>query len=298
MSPALPADGLEAMEAVVDRALVAGHAGDLRVLGYGEISLVIAWEHQGRRFACKRLPPFPSQEAFTAYRASVDAYIDALQQRGIHPVETAVQQVRRSDGLMTAYCVQEILPDGSLLTDHMQTCCAEESLGLYARILDALEGCITDRLGIDSQLSNWALVDGELLYLDTSTPMMRDDQGREVLDTDIFLASLPWALRGLVRRFLLRSILDKYYDVRGAALDLVGNLTKERLEPLLQPFMELANDRIEPDLTPAEIASYYRWDARMWRLLQFLRQLDRFWQRRLLRRTYPFLLPERIERHV
>ena len=298
MNPALPADSLAAMEAAVDRALSAGHAGDLRVLGYGEISLVIAWEHDGRWRACKRLPPLPSAEAMASYRASMDAYLVALRQHGIRPLETAVQRVRRPDGLVTGYCVQDILPDGALLTERMQHCSEEESLSLFARVLDALQGSITDRLGVDSQLSNWAVVDGELLYLDTSTPMMRDDQGQEILDTDIFLASLPWALRGLVQRFLLRSILDKYYDVRGAALDIVGNLTKERLDPLLVPFLEMVNDRIEPALTVGEVDSYYRGDARMWALLQFLRQLDRFWQRRLRRRTYPFLLPERIERHV
>lgn len=298
MSPALPEDALEAMESAVDRALDAADPGDLTVLGYGEISLVIAWEHGGRRRACKRLPPFPTDDAFETYRGSVASYLDALRARGADPVATAVQRVRRPDGLMTGYCVQEILPDGALLPDRMRTCTEDQALALYGRVLDTLQGCITDRLGMDSQLSNWAEVDGELLYLDTSTPMMRDGRGDELLDTDIFLASLPWALRGLVHRFLLRSILDKYYDVRGAILDIVGNLTKERLGHLLPAFLELANERVEPALTPDEAADYYRWDARMWSLLQFLRRLDRFWQRRLRRRTYPFLLPERVERHV
>jgi hypothetical protein len=40
----------------------------------------------------------------------------------------------------------------------------------------------------------------------------------------------------------------------------------------------------------------YRSDARMWSLMQSVRRADRWWQRRVRRRQYGFLLPEGIER--
>ena len=47
-----------------------------------------------------------------------------------------------------------------------------------------------------------------------------------------------------------------------------------------------------------EVDRYYESDAYLWEFLQRLRRADRFWQRRVRRRTYQFLLPGRIERNV
>jgi uncharacterized protein (DUF2236 family) len=107
---------------------------------------------------------------------------------------------------------------------------------------------------------------------------------------------VPWALRGAVRRFALGAILDKYYDRRGALLDLAGNLHKERLAQLLPEVLEAANRVVEPPITDEEAERYYRDDARMWELLQRLRRADRWWQRTVRRRRYPFLLPGSIAR--
>jgi hypothetical protein len=53
---------------------------------------------------------------------------------------------------------------------------------------------------------------------------------------------------------------------------------------------------VEPPISAAETERYCRDDARMWDLLQRLRRADRWWQRTVRRRPYPFLLPPRIER--
>jgi hypothetical protein len=109
---------------------------------------------------------------------------------------------------------------------------------------------------------------------------------------------LPWALRGTVRRFLLQSILDKYYSPRGVLVDLLGNLIKEGVSRWLGLGLEIVNTKIEPAIDEAEVRRYYREDAGMWALLQRLRRMDRMWQRRVRRRQYPFLLPGKVERHV
>jgi hypothetical protein len=128
--------------------------------------------------------------------------------------------------------------------------------------------------------------------------MMRDEEGLEALDTELFLASLPWALRGLVRRLLLRSILDTYYRPREVLRDLLANLIKEGIADRLALGLEIVNQRISPAIDEGEVRRYYRDDARMWVFLQRLRRIDRGWQRRLRRRQYPFLLPGKVERHV
>ena len=110
------------------------------------------------------------------------------------------------------------------------------------------------------------------------------------------MAALPWLMRPVVRRFLIRDILDKYYQLRGVVLDFLGNLYKERLDRLTAPLLDIANRSVDPPILADEPARYYRGDKRLWALLLRARRLDRAWQRRVRRRPYPFLLPGRIER--
>jgi hypothetical protein len=105
-------------------------------------------------------------------------------------------------------------------------------------------------------------------------------------------------MRSVVRRFLLGTILDKYYDARSVALDFMGNLHKEALTRLIDPLLVVANENVSPAITKEEVAKYYRSDAMLWEILQRLRHVDRLWQRRVRRRQYPFLLPGKIERNV
>ena len=163
-------------------------------------------------------------------------------------------------------------------------------------IVDIALGVVEETLGLDAQLSNWALVDDHLAYFDVTTPLLADPGGAQRLDTEIFLASLPWALRTPVRRFVLPGIVERYHRPRSVVLDLAANLIKEGLEEWIDTVLVAAGNRLDPVLTEAEVRSDYRSDARTWALLQAVRRVDRTWQQRVRRRTYPFLLPERIER--
>ena len=49
-------------------------------------------------------------------------------------------------------------------------------------------------------------------------------------------------------------------------------------------------------ISEEEVRRYYRSDARLWEALLRLRRLDRAWCRHVRRRTYPFLLPAKVER--
>jgi hypothetical protein len=60
--------------------------------------------------------------------------------------------------------------------------------------------------------------------------------------------------------------------------------------------IEAVNRTVEAEITEDEVRRYYRSDARLWELMLRLRRADRWWQRRIRRRTYPFLLPGHIER--
>jgi hypothetical protein len=291
---------LASLEARVERALECADAspGDLTVLGYGEISTVLLLDACGARFAAKRLPPFADAAQLASYRGCLDDYLATLDRLGVRVVPTVLLELARDPGSRVGYVVQPVLPAESLLTAVLARASEPDAVALFERMADAVGRAAGPRVGLDGQVSNWAVVDDGLAYLDVTTPMLRDEAGAERLDTELFLASLPWALRGPVRRFLLAEILDKYYEPRGIVLDALANLYKERLERLLPALVEEMEARFTPAITLDEVRRTYVADARMWLLLQRLRRLDRAWHRRIRRRTYPFLLPGRIERHV
>ncbi len=284
---------LAALDAAIERALDTGDESDLDVIGYGEISSVVAFEGH----ACKRLPLFENQERVDAYRDAVERYLETLSARGVMPVDTRVGQLARDDGRIAVYCIQPILPAERLAVRYLTDTDERGAVALFDAVLECILGAVGGLLGLDAQLSNWVVDDdGGVRYLDVTTPMIRRDDGSEMLDTDLFLSSLPWIMRGFVRRFMLADILGKYYDPRGAVVDLLGNLHKERLERYIPVFIERANRVLDCPIEEKQVRKYYASDKRTWAGLLFLRRLDRAWQRRIRRRQYPFLLPGRIER--
>lgn len=291
----LPHDALLQLEATIGDAFATGDESQLQVLGYGEISSVVAWEAHGQRYACKRLPPFRDARDAERYRQTFDAYVTALRARGLALAESVLQTITRDDGSVVLWCAQPVLSAGTLLPAYLKRCNRAEAIAAFRQLADRVVGCVDGRLGLDGQVSNWALADARLIYFDVTTPLMRDERGREQLDVRLFMASLPWVVRGL-GRFVLKPVVNKYYEQRGVLLDVVGNLYKERLTSLLPEFIHRANAYVAPPLTTDEVETYYARDARVWAGLQRLRRIDRFWQRKVRRRPYPFLLPGDISR--
>jgi hypothetical protein len=286
-------EALVDLERKVADALVTDDRSGIDVLGYGEISTVLRLTVDEQSYACKRLPPFPAA-AIDRYRAACTAYLVALGERGIRTASSTIEIVATQHGPVV-YCVQPI--EDRLLVDHLRDADPDEVIALAARLVAAISEVTDERLGIDAQISNWALdTDDDFVYLDVTTPLIRDKAGEEMLDTDLFLASLPALLRPVVRRLLLHEILSHYYEARAALVDLIGNLKKERLEVAIPPFLKAANRVVDPPITKKEIDHYYRNDALMWEVLQRLRRTDRWWQRTLRKRSYPFLLPGKVDR--
>lgn len=294
-SEPLAAAELQAVEASFRDALAGSGHGRLRVLGYGEISTVVAVESASGGLALKRLPPFDGEERFRTYRALFEEYLEELRSAGLDVVPSRLQSVSTDDALV-GYCVQPILPATALGPRLLAEAGAEEAVELATEIVERILRTVTPQRGLDGQLSNWAKVDGEWLYLDVTTPLLRDGDGADRLDAELFLASLPAVLRGVARRFLLRSITGTYFDPRQVVVDFLANLVKERLARLLPALVEAVRARLRPAVREEEVLSYYRRDARLWAALLALRRLDRFWQRKVRRRPYPFLLPGRVER--
>lgn len=289
---------LIALDAAVTRAFSTGDASGLEVLGYGEISAVIAWPCDGRSWACKRLPPFPSRADADRYAALFDEYLETLRARGVEVVPSTLQRLARDDGKVVIYCVQPLLPAGQLAVRVLERSGAAEARALFETVLGRIVAAVSPEVGLDGQLSNWVVAGDAVAMLDVTTPMLKDAAGRNRLDMELFLAAVPPPVRPLFRRYVVPSVVDKYHDPRGVTLDLIANLIKEGLESHIGPFLEIANRRLSQPIDAAEVKRYYAGDARVWTVWQALRRADRFVRLRLLGQPYPFLLPGRIERHA
>lgn len=292
----ISAQTLAAVEQQVQHALTTGDEDGLQVLGYGEISTVLRVATPEGDFACKRLPRFATPEHFRRFAESLKRYLGALAPADVHVVPTELLSVEADRGGLIAYCVQPTLPVETLAPKMLVRASEAEGAALIERIFGAVRGAVSPRLGLDAQLSNWAVVDGKLLYLDITTPLHRDERGRDGLDYGIFVASLPWFMRGVLARFVAPGIAAKYFDRRQVLRDFVANLYKERLEKWVPVALECANPHVDQPITEPEVRKYYRSDAQMWAILQRLRRMDRAWQRHVRRRQYPFLLPGDIAR--
>ena len=288
-------DELRALDSLVDEALKSGREKLLPTLGYGEISLVLGWPQEAPRYACKRMPAFPSQAAFESYARTLGDYVAALEAAGMDVVPTEMRGVDQAAGSVVGYVVQPILAADTLAPPILHAADPGDGHPLVEAIVAAAAGTVSPRIGLDAQLSNWTWDDGRLTYLDVSTPMLWDEAGVSRLDLEPLAQAYPAILRPLLRRFVAPRILDGYRDLRGVYLDLCGNLLKERLDLWLGAFLAAIAPRLTQPLTAEDVHRYYRSDARLWAVLLRLRRLDRAWRLRT-GRTYPFLLPGPIER--
>jgi hypothetical protein len=292
----LAAADLHELDAAMTRAFATGDVSGLAVLGYGEITTVVVCESGGVRYACKRLPPFATHDDADRYSALFAEYLAALEARGVRVVPSTLERLDADDGTLVIYCVQPVLPAGQLATRVIERSDDAQALRLFQTILERILGAAGPQVGLDGQLSNWMVEGDDVLFLDVTTPMLKDAQGRDRLDTELFLAAAPPPVRPLFRRFVVPDVITKYHDPRGAVLDLVANLIKEGLERHIAPFLRAANARLSSPIKASEVRRYYEDDARLWTLWQAMRRCDRFVRTRVLGKPYPFLLPGPIER--
>jgi hypothetical protein len=295
----------------------------IKILGYGEISIVfeiIGDETEGVAF--KRLPVFETEDQVTRH---VNAYMEynrlLKEDLGIEVPETDTAWFQSQDGKsIVLYCIQEKLPPvsmGNKIIHQVDVASTKQLVQLVMhalkRVWDFNKRQNVIQVGIDGQISNWSLAsfdpsmpqitpDGHLVYIDTTTPMFRTN-GVEAMDPTLFLKSAPGILRKSLMG-MLHEVVDRYYDWRLVANDLIANFYKEQLPGLVPDVIATVNDffttdAVEFDIKPFtldEIKSYYNHDKHIWQIFQGMRRMDRLVTTKLLRKKYNFYLPGKIKR--
>ena len=277
------------LDTAVDAAIARGRATGLRVLGFGEITLVLGWPPERPELAVKRLPVFHEPAGVEAYTALVADYTAALHERGVGVVDTAVRALSAPDGIHV-YLVQPFVPRERVLSVALASAAPARAERLLERLADAVCAAVDDGLGLDAQAGNWAVGDDDGLALfDVSTPLMRSPEGRDRLDMALFVSIYPPVLQPLLRR-VAHEIARPYHEPRAVLLDVASNLHKEQLDRCVPMLLAATAAHVGPPIDHAEVMRYFRRDRALWLLLQRLRRADRAWQRAVRRRPYPFLL--------
>ncbi len=290
-SRALEVD-VERLDATVEEAIRVGAPRGLRVLGYGEITLVIGWPTERPIVAVKRLPEFRDQERLDAYARLLDRYVQILRARGVPVVHTEIRAQPGSHGSVRAYLAQPLVPRQRHLNVILSDARGAQVQELLEAIVDHVHRCVDHDVGLDAQAANWWLEDGELACFDVSTPMLRDPDGHEQLDFSTFLEVYPWVARPVLAR-IAPGVMAQYHDPRTVLLDFASNLHKEGLDHCVPALLQAANTRLDHPFTATDVSRYFRQDKLLWALMQRLRLADRGWQRHVRHRPYPFLLPPR-----
>ncbi len=319
----IPLSLLEAFERGLDLLDPSASRIACQVLGYGEISTVFAIQVDGlRELAFKRLSCFQTVDELAPYLDTYMRYNHLLEnQVGLRLPPYGYATLKNGLGRPIVYIIQKRLEPASIGSQALHRLSAPEITGLFSQVLRELHKVWKFnrsggefQVGIDGQISNWAIAGYDpqrpvwipgtgLLYVDTSTPLMRR-YGVEQLNAELFLRSAPPYLVWILRLLYLQDVVTRYYDARKVIIDLVANLYKEQRPELVPGLIAAANAYIHGDgaelglaeITQKEVSDYYREDALIWRLYLGMRRFDRFMRKKVLRGEYPYILPGKIKR--
>jgi hypothetical protein len=281
----------------------------ITVLGYGEISLVFKInECDGVVF--KRMPLFRTKEDALQYAEKYMEYNGLLREAGLNlpPTDVSIVETPGRD-IVVLYIGQQIIPAESFAHNLIHEFSEEENQKLLERIVGEMlkvyaynrDQAPVRELALDSQLSNWALHDDELYYVDTSTPLYRKEGQEQILgNVDAVLESVPNGLRWIFRRVFIKDVIPRYYDERNVFVDISSNLNNERpdLIPLAVDVINTVNNGRWSPLTEDEVNKYYASDRKIWLIFLALRRMDRWVKTKLLSKRYEFTLPEKSSFHT
>jgi len=294
----------------------------IKVLGFGEISLVFEILNDSEHLAYKRIPIFDTEAQVKRHIWAYNAYCHLLDKKvGLNLPAYDVTWFRDDNGTIQFYCIQEKVAGESVGNRVIHILPKDEIFILVTLILREMKK-VWDYsrknpkidLGLDGQISNFAIINFDpknphvdlntkLYYFDTSTPMLRI-YNAEAMEAVLFLKSAPSFLRWLLKALFLEETVGRYYEWRKVAIDLIANFYKEQMPELIPQLIKLVNDFFAeeaPDfnitpITLEEVDKYYRSDKNMWEIFQSVRRFDRYLKTKIFKKKYEFYLPDKIKR--
>lgn len=275
---------LARLENKVQIALAQRDMGLLDVVGFGEFSVAFGF---GDHIA-KRSPTFtPAQ--FGEYKAMIGAYIEHLRAFGITTTATSVESVPRPDGRVTGYLVQPRHAKEAVGTTLLRTASPDADHPLIVQIGEHVTALRSDTIGIDAQVTNWALIDGRAEVFDFGTPIWVVPDGTSKMDMEPFLRMTPAPLRRIVAKAML-DLMKRFLDPTAVLVDAVAGLIREELDDWVNPAITTWSRQVGAPISEAQARASLKEDLRIIPPLKKAQQLQRMYVE-LRGGTYDFFIP-------
>ncbi|MGY1746510.1 DUF6206 family protein [Blastococcus sp. SYSU D00695] len=284
----LPA--LDEVEAVVRRAIDERRNDLVDVVGNGEFSLAMRWAVPGGQIVVKRIPPFFTVEGAEQYRRVTREYIAVIEASGVACLKTEVVQYERPEGGAVVYHCQPLLSPDQLVSNVLRSATPSADHPVVTAVVEAVGKVVRPHVAFDAQVSNWAWHEGQVWYLDLSTPFLLDESDDLQFPFDGFELEYPWFVRPVLARET-KKWLPHYTELEFVLYDLVALLHREGLQAWCRPFAEVIARLHGIDIDLERAAKNFASDARFYPVTHALRKLQRFWLQRTGRRYESLLTP-------
>lgn len=282
---------LHEVESAIALAIRGGGIGSLRLLGHGEISIVLAWPQASPTAALKRVPPFRNPGEAERYVSVCNGFFDTLRAVDVAVWPTELLTLVRTDGKAVVYHRQPIADTTQLGSNVLRAAPPASSHPLLDAIVDAAGRVCTPTVGFDVQLANWLWDGSTAIQLDFTSPFtLTADRKDMMYDARAFLQEYPLVLRPYLKHELTK-IIRRYTSAEGALADMVSNMLKEGLYDWVDPAVATINDRLGLSLQRSTAQAMLDEDRKFMPMVLKLKKAQRWWLHHTCR-SYEALLPD------
>lgn len=285
------------VEAAVSNAIRRRSTADLKLLGHGEISVVLAWPAEAPTAAVKRVPPFRDLARAQQYLDICDDFFATLRSANVGIWPTTLHIHERADGRAVVYHQQPIADVTQLGSNVLRAAAPADTHPLLDAITDAAGRVCSRTLGFDCQLANWLWDGTTATQIDFTSPFALTDTRDELLyDAHTFMQEYPLIVRPYIRKEFT-SLIRRFTTAEGALGDMVSNMMKEGLDHWVDPAIATINERLGKrglggNLRREKAQWMYDNDRKLLPKILKVKKAQRWWLTHTGRR-YEQLLPEK-----
>lgn len=287
-APLLTQDEIEELDAAVVAALDARDNSGLHVIGYGELSIALGYPADDPVVVCKPTGPYTPSE-LDDYLRVMGEYLEALAAVGVSVVPTSLMSVERGDHVVGYQVQPRLEPD--TLADKVLAAAEPDAEHPFLVALADIIGSLSNRVSIDSQVTNWSW-DGETATsIDVGTPFFWDEHGTSMFDVKPLFRALPAPLRTFAMRDV-EKLLERYQQPRNVAADVVAMLGRIGLDEWVPPALAAFNAELDLDtpIDEAEAHAIMAADLKAMPRLKQLQKVERAWVTSVRRRRYHYFV--------
>lgn len=266
--------------------------GDMKVLGFGEVSVAVGWPVDDPKVVFKRMVPDGTDQGPKDDLAGVQQFIDHIEARGGAVVPTTLQTYRRpDDGTVVPFLVQPAIPKNLLAETTLATESPTVDHPILVALHDFVERVSTDEGTIDPQLANFAWDGEQLAIFDVSTPMIWDENGKLDMRLDAIFYALPTALRPVAAKGL-DDIMGYYRGAHGSLTQTCVFLKRMGYDAWADAAIQTFNARLDTPIDSDEVNQRFESQKKEFPRIKKMAQIQRFWTQKIRRKEFEYIITD------